>query len=407
MTVGALSGMAALIGLSAFFSSSETALFSLDRATLRELRERGTRRARGVLRLLEHPRDLLLGILFANLSVNTAYFALAEMAVSPLGTTGAAMLRLAAIAGLIVAGEVVPKSLAVAHPRFLARWASLPLEAYLRVVLPILGPLRWIVSILLRRWSKWVPSDPFITTEELESLVTESHEAGVIDSREHELLQVVVKAGQIKVRQVMMPRVELRAWDVDGSTEELKAALAEWKVARVFLYENEPDQIVGFLRARDVMLGEPVPLRGLCQSVSFCSENATLDQALGQIVEEGRSVAIALDEYGGTAGMITMTGVLERIYGEFGGPAPGKDSEVKKLGEDRWEIDGRLAVIEWATVCQRAFPEAAVDTVGGFVTQLLDRIPEAGDQIDHDGLRYTVLDIDQRRVGRLLVEPSS
>ncbi len=407
ITLWAFGCMLVLLGISAFFSSSETALFSLDRATLRAMREHGGRKARAVLHLMEHPRDLLLGILFANLAVNTAYFALAEAACAPLGGTASISLRFGAIAVLIAGGEVVPKSLAVAHSRFIARWAAQPLDVYLRGVLPLLTPLRWVTAGILARWNRRVPPDPFITTDELESLVTESHEAGVIDQREHELLQVVVGAGQVKVRQVMTPRVELRVWNIADPAADLARELREWKVPRVFLYAGEVDHIAGFVRARDVLLGEVSSLRAIRQPVSFCSENATLDQALGQIVSEGHSIAIALDEYGGTAGMITLTGVLERIYGEFGGPTASsrEDADVRQLGEERWDIDGRLPILEWEKVCARRFPDANVDTVGGYVTQILGRIPEAGDRVEHEGLRYTVIEIVERRVGRLNVEP--
>jgi len=380
-----------LLVLSGLFSATETALFSLDTAQLRRVGNR-------VARMLERPQDLLVSVLFGNLLVNIAFFAFsarlaAETETSRL-TAGFVVLLV-----LLVFGEILPKTLALRAPAPVAQFVALPLEAFVRLTHPIRVVVAAVLSVVFRALGEAARDERDITPEMLEQVLEHSSQHGLLEGTEADFLSEVFELEKIRVREIMTPRVDMLA--VDLTAEDPLACRDEAFARRLSwlpVVEGHADQVVGRVRLRDLYLHADRPVRQLLVPVNYVPEVASAMALLGVLRENRTTEAIVVDEWGGTAGIVTIEDVFEEIVGELRVEGEVREQPVVPLGEGRYRVAGNLPVRDWNEQFGLRVVPIEFETVAGMITALLGRIPRVGDTVRLGSLVAEVEEVRGRRV---------
>ncbi|MCP3917490.1 MAG: HlyC/CorC family transporter [bacterium] len=384
--------LGSLLFASGVFSASETALFSLNEGD----RQRAGRRVEALLRT---PRGLLLTILLCNLVINLAFFTAAPR-IAGAGATSSFLALLA----VLLFGEILPKTLALRAPLVVSRIASLPLSIAARAVRPIQRLVGGFLDVALRALGEAEREERVITAEALASALEASAAEGIIGLGQAELLAEIVELGEQRVREIMTPRVDMVALDLDESDEEREAKLQEAYRRRLTwlpVVRGGADQVVGAVKMREV-LGADRPLEQLVMPVKFVPEVARVLTLLNTLREERIAEAVVIDEWGGTAGVVTLEDLFEEIVGEMRVEGEPVEKPVIPLGEGWYRVSGGLSVHEWNDRLGDEVVPNAFETVGGFVTALLGRLPKAGDRVElPGGLVCEVNEVRGRRVHQL------
>jgi putative hemolysin len=403
-----LLALPALLLASAFCSGSETALFALSENERMALRRGGSRAGRAVGTLLADPRMLLITILMGNMTVNTLYFVITSVLLmkTQVGVAGQAALGLAFLVLLVLVGEVTPKLLANADRTRSATLVAPPLLALHRLI----GPLRVAVDRLavapLSRLTSPGAAPSRLDEQELTALVEISGRHGVIDQEEQRILRDVISLSQLKVRDVMTPRVRLVALPLAASGTNIRALARDTRLTKLPVYERDIDHIVGVLPVRRYLVepeGDPGLLRKLLQPAHFVPEFARLDQLLEHFRRTGTSLAIAVDEYGGTAGVVAAEDVVEEVVGDITGEERIGYHLPVQLDRGRWRVDGATSVRDWGEAVGQRLASPQVATLGGLIISRLGRAPRPGDILDLGNVRLEVEEVERVRVVSVIV----
>ncbi|MDP7637154.1 MAG: hemolysin family protein [Phycisphaerae bacterium] len=405
-----LSAMAGLLICSAFFSGSETAMFNLSRRQLHRLA--GSGRAGGIVASLRRrPHDLLHALLLGNLLVNVAYTAIAAMLVFRLGQSllprwAAAAGSLAAMVVLILTGEVAPKMLALVWgPRWVLLCAT-PLVMFQRGLWPLLWVVRRLaVGPITRLVAPGRTQGGEISQAELAALLDLTARRGAIDRDTSAMLQEIIELTDLHTADIMVPRVDMVAYDINGPRAGLVALFKSTGLRKIPVYDDDLDHIIGVVHAKRLLLSDRTDIRGLIAPVTFMPESANVERLLAHFRRCRAQLAVVVDEYGGTAGLVTLEDVVEEIVGEMPDPR-GRllGPVVRRVGDGQYILDGNLAIHEWADVFGVDLHHGRISTIGGFVTSLLGRIPRVGDAADYHNLRFTVVSLQGRRIGQLKLQ---
>ncbi|MFB3891722.1 MAG: hemolysin family protein [Phycisphaerae bacterium] len=400
----------ALLVLSACFSGSETALFNLTRAQLHRFLH-GGRAGQLVVMLMRRPRRLLNVLLLGNMIVNTAYAGMSAYLVlelnSKVGLPGvlAAAVSFAPLLVLILLGEVAPKSMAMVLGERMALLAAPAVEGIGRLLAPLLWVLdRVFVTPLTRMISPRPSAAPNITADELAALLDLSARRGVINLQAGAMLQEIVSLTDLRARDIMVPRVDMVAVEASWPADRVVEVLKKSRLRRVPVYEGDVDHVLGVVHAKRVLLNPGRPLRELVAKAPFIPEAANVERVLTQFRVTRTQTALVVDEYGGTAGLVTLEDVLEEIVGDLPDPHRSDRRLVERISRSEYLVDGELGVHEWADVFQTNLGGRRISTVGGFVTSLLGRIPREGDVVVYRNLRFTVQSMRRRRIEKLRLE---
>ena len=418
--------IAILTVLEGFFVASEIALVSIRRSRVEQLVEEGNRGARRVRKLLDDPGRFLavaqIGLTFLG------FFASAYAAVSLTDRLTGLLEGVAALheyaAGIslvivtvllavftIVFGELVPKTLALAFPERFALAVSRPIDIIGRLLGPLVALLTGITRAVTRPFGADPTRESQITAEELRLIVERGGQQGVLEAEEEQMINAVIELGERRLHEVMVPRIDIVALPVAATLEEAIDTIVEEGHSRVPVYQESIDEIVGILYAKDLLpylktSAEPRPaIRAILRTPVFAPESMSIDDLLHEFQRKKVHIAIVLDEYGGTAGLVSIEDLLEEIVGEIQDEYDVEEEMVVRLSDDEIRIDGRVAVDELAELFDTAFEledEDEYDTVGGLVFHRIGRVPVPGDQVEVDGLRLTVESTDGRRVGKVL-----
>ncbi len=418
--------IALLTALEAFFVATEIALVSIRRSRVDQLIEEGNRGARRVRRLLDDPGRFLavaqIGLTFLG------FFASAYAAVSLVDRLKGLLEQVEALRGsaagialvivtillalfTIVFGELVPKTLALAYPERFALGLARPIDLLGRVFAPLVALLTGITRAVARPFGADVSRESAITAEELRLIVERGGQQGVLEAEEEQMINAVIELGDRRLHEVMVPRIDIVALPAAATFEEAIDTIVEEGHSRVPVYEDSIDEVVGILYAKDLLPylktgAEPRPaIRSILRTPVFAPESMTIDDLLHDFQRKKVHIAIVLDEYGGTAGMVSIEDLLEEIVGEIQDEYDVEEEMVVRLSDDEVRIDGRVAVDELAELFDTTLEledEAEYDTIGGLVFHRIGRVPVPGDQVEIDGLRLTVESTDGRRVGKVL-----
>jgi CBS domain containing-hemolysin-like protein len=418
---------------SAFCSGTETALTALGDARARQLHDGGGRRARMLSLWIEQPERVLSSLLIVNTLVNVGAGALAGSIAADLvagnpawnaATVFAAATGLATVVVLFL-GEIVPKTVGKRHPVRVSL-LSIPFVRVLGFLLfPISAAAARATSLLVGFFGGDAVRGPTVTSEEIEYLIEMGSREGVLDEVKEELLGSVLEFADRVVREIMVPRTRIAAIDREASPEELLRLVRENPYSRMPVYEGSIDNVVGILLMRDVVPAlastppEPVSLQQRLKPPFFVPEQMKISRLLKEMQRRKTHIAIVVDEFGGTSGLVTLEDVVEEIVGEIQDEADVESSPVKAVADGVWIAEAAVplhdleAVLnERAAAGARAegtarepevhFPEDGdFETLGGFVTALAGRVPPAGSVIAWEGLTFVVRAGDERRVTRV------
>jgi len=412
--------LALLLIASGFFSGSETALFSLSRHQRARFARSDSVTARTILILLTETRALLITLLLGNMTINVLYFVVSSVLLikvsesGRVGGVGLIALTVAPLLAIILLGEVMPKLVASRLPGRFATVIALPMLGVHRVLSPIrIASSVLVITPLSRLLAPPAPS-PDLSPEELDAMLQLSQHHGVIDPGEQRVLEQVLELSQLKVRNLMVPRVDVQAFDLDHPADKLMPLIRQTRLRHVPAFHGDLDNVVGLIYSRQAMLAQPQStpdIEKLVRQVKFVPELQRADQTLIELRKTGTTFAIAVDEYGGTAGVITLEDLVEHLVGNIPGAyEQSGEVEVKPLGKNRWRVDADLSVHEWADVFGRhqqfeaARLFASANTIGGLVMAELGRVPGVGDAINIGNVRLAVDRMDGHRIETVVIE---
>ena len=398
----------ALICLSAFFSSAETALTTVNRHRIRALADDGSARAKLVLSLTDDMPRLLTSILIGNNIVNLSAFALATVYASHRGgslaiSIGTGVLTLV----VLIFGEIAPKTAAALR----AEKLSLRFAKPIRAIVVVLTPLYYILQALSNGLLRLFRVDPHekpdvITEEELRTVVEVSHEEGVIESEEKEMINNVVDLGDTQAKDIMIPRVDVVFADVDSTYDEILRIFSKERYTRLPVYEDSPDTIIGILNMKDLLLcrpGEPFSIRSLMRKPHFTHEFKNVSELFLEMREETIPISIVLDEYGTTVGIITMEDIVEEIVGDIRDEYDTNElNDIQRLSDRVWLIEGSENLDDVNDALGTAFESEDYDSVGGYFLGLLDHFPKKNESAkDASGCIFVAARVDGNRIEKI------
>ncbi len=405
-----LIGLGVLVLCSALLTGAEAAFFSLGRARLKELALDAGKEPGPLTPLLQQPHELLVTLLVGITLVNIAASALAASVAGQLfGSFGLAVAIGAMIFLLTVFGEVLPMTLAVEHPRRFSAWVSRPV-AWLSVLLaPIRVGLGGFTALTLRLvGSERRPGEPEISEEELRTLVDVGAREGVVERTEREMIHKVFELEDTLVRTVMVPRPDMFCLDVTTPPAELLDRLREQLHSRVPVFEQSIDQIIGVLYTKDLLphlrgLPPDFDLRAHLHPPYFVPESKRADALLREFQARKIHLAIVVDEYGGTAGLVTLEDLLEELVGEIRDEFDEEERLIQRIDATSFRVSGKLAIDELNAATGLHIPNESFDTVGGWVLDLFGRVPHKGERKDAGDVRVAVEKVQRTRVVEVLV----
>lgn len=406
-----------LLTSSAFFSASEIAFFSLHKLQLRSMSVSGGAAGQLVYRMMQRPGALLTTILMGNSIVNVL---LSVVFADPIGiylerglmlpTVVAYPLALAVTTGLLVFfGEVMPKVLVVRSSERFARSAAFPVFVVDRLLTPVRDGLLWFTGVLFRvtRFSKMRPA-PFITDDEFMSLLSEGEASGAIEKDEREMIEGILEFSDVMVREILVPRPDMIVIQGDATAAEALQMVAERQLSRIPVYGESLDEIVGVLYAKDLLnLAEDDKLGGSVRQAArkphFIPETMRVADFVRMAQRTRTHMAIVVDEFGGTKGLVTLEDALREVVGAIEERVEEEAHPVVQTGEREYEVDGGMPLDDLEELIGLRLDTPVHMTVAGFVIEQQERLPETGDTVEHEGTQFHVLEMDGRRVARLRI----
>jgi len=406
--IGTLAILFVCLLLSAFFSSSEAAFLTVSRtARLAHLVSSGGTTAARVARMLEEPGRLLSTILLGNNLVNVAFATLVTVAtLSFIDDQGIAVV-VATVVGasvLLVFGEVIPKSFAVQHPVPVAFFNARPLRWIGLLLWPLIVLLQWFGSVATVGDGD-AETEPSITEAELRTMIDIGDAEGTIESEEADMLESVFRFGDRQVRDMMTPRMEIVFVERGSSMSEFLSLYAQNTHTRFPVYKESPDNIVGLLSAKDILkamssreIGPADPVTDVIRDAYFVPETKRIAELFDELRGSGNQMAIAIDEYGGIAGLVTIKQLLEEVVGRVGEEGARPEEEYEALGENTFRVDGGMSVDEVKEELEIDLGQGEFETVAGFVLEALGHIPVEGETFEARDLAIEVTEMADLKI---------
>ncbi len=410
-----------LIILSAFFSSAETALTTANKHRLRSLAEEGNKRAAQVLRLVEDPAKMLSAILIGNNIVNLSASSLATTLtadiLSELGFNNLISMAGGISTGVLtivvlVFGEISPKTLATVYSEKLALLYIPIISALTTILTPIIFLINQISNLILKLFiSDTARNNATMTERELRTIVDVSREDGVIENEEHEIINNVFDFGSSLAKDIMQPRVDMVFASVDSSYDELVDIFLKDQYSRLPIYEDSRDNVIGILYLKDLFFyrvqnqTKEFNIKDVLREPFFTYEHQKTSVLMKIMREKAVSFAIVLDEYGSTAGLITIEDLLEEIVGDVRDEFDADELEsIKCIGPNTYEVDGTLKIDDLNDAIGTSIESEDYTSIGGHMIELLDHLPVKNDAAIEGNILYKVLSIHKNRVGRLFIQ---
>lgn len=392
-----------LIVLSAFFSGTETAYFNL-----KTHRDDVPSKLKD---LLDNPRRLLVSILTGNTIVNVGIGSLAAIITYRISPDNQNLMLLQVIIVsivLIIFGEILPKTIAMRSSSQFANIVYYPLRVFMILLHPVTLILNGINKFVLKLIPKEEKS--FDTEEELEILAELGEEKGSLDEEESDMIRSIIKFDDKTVREIMTPRVDILSLPSDASIDDAMDLIAKKQFSKIPLYKDNIDEITGIIYAKDLvpyLIGSRpnVKLQSISRNVYFVPEQKPIDDLLNDFKEKKISLAIVVDEWGGTSGMVTLEDIVEEVMGEIRDPYDLEKSPVSQINDQNFIVDGKISIYDLEEEIEgMSFPEDRdYDTLGGLILDNLEDIPKQGQSVVHDEWMIKVLDLDGNRITKVQI----
>jgi putative hemolysin len=397
-------GVLVFAAASFFFALAESALFALGKWQVDQLSERSPRDGAIVARLLQQPSELLATIVLGNTVANAVVVAVGLGVAVWRG--GSIPLTVTSLAALILIGcEVLPKTLAVRAPELWSLRVARPMFWLQKLARPAQRLAQAINNlILLRLLARTIKPQSKANEEDYRELLELAAQQGTLAVREKEIIFEIIRLDKQTAADVMTPRSRMSCIPDDLSIEEMLAAARKLRHRRLPMYDETPDTIVGVLDTKVLLLNPEVDLADAIEFPSFVPESMNLLKLFVALQRQRRGIAIVVDEFGGTAGVVTMEDILEEVVGEIRDEAEERQLVMEKTGPAQWRVSGAVTVRDFRRECSEIGDVPQVETMGGLLTMLLDVVPNAGESATFRGLKLTATRVDERAVRELMVD---
>lgn len=398
-----------LIAVSAYFSASETALMSLSKIRLRHMVEEEVKGAASVQKLIQNPNSLLGTVLVGNTVVNIGASALATtLAINTFGTRGALISTGVMTVIILIFAEITPKSLAASNSEAFSLKVTKTMTICVLILKPIVKVFTYITSAILNIFGVKVNKErPFITEEELRTIVDVSEEQGVLEAEEKNMIHNVFEFGDLKVRDVMVQRMDIVGIDLNATMEDIMKVVKEERFSRLAVYDDNIDSIVGILNVKDLIFfdanKEDFDMKKYMREPYYTFEFKNLAKLLSEMKKNRTHMVIVLDEYGGTAGIVTIEDLVEEIVGEFQDEYDELEEDIFVVKEDEYLVAGSTRIEDVNEMIGTSIESEEFDSIGGFVTGILGRLPGEHEVIEHNGIKYTIESIDKNRIKKIRI----
>ena len=406
--------MAICLLMSAYFSATETAFSTMSKTKLKTMIDKGNKRAALVLKLSDNYDRLISTILIGNNIVNILLSSIATVFVISLLVTAkgqafsdnySTLISTAAVTVVVlIFGEITPKSVAKNHPEGFALFASPLMQFFIWVLFP--------VSILFSGWTKLVnrifrrtDEESKMSQEELLMLVEEVQEEGTIDDEEGDLLRNAINFPELKAEDILTHRVDLEGFEVDTPMEEIGRIFEESRFSRLLVYQDSIDNIVGVVHSKDVFTAKGLtdkPLEELISEPLFIHKTERIDDLLRDLQTNKSHMAVVLDEYGGTLGIVTMEDILEELVGDIWDEHDEVVEDYKEIAENTFRVDCSGTLAEFCDFFDLEIDSDNI-TINGWIMEEMDKIPACGEKFSYENLDITVIETDFRRVATIEV----
>ena len=396
--------------LSALFSASETALMSLSKIRVKQMIENREKGANRINKLLSDPSRLLSAILIGNNVVNIGASSLmTSLAIDAFGNTGVGVATGIMTLLILVFGEITPKSLAAKNSEKI----SVRLSGFIEFVTNLLTPISFVLNIITDFLVKLLGGEvdkkkPFITQEELKTIVNVSYKEGVLEGEEKDMIYNVFDFSDSQVNDVMVPRTEIVAIDVDLPYEEIIKIINKEQYSRIPVYENTIDNIIGILYVKDLLFLDvnkesPFDLRKYIRQPYFTPEYKSIKELFKEMRTNRNHMVVIIDEYGGTEGIVTIEDVVEEIVGDIEDEYDKKIKEIEVIKEDEYLVNGNVRIDTINELIGTHIESKDFDTIAGFVIGIIDRLPEAGEEIEYENIRFIIENIERKRIKKIRI----
>ena len=397
--------------LAAFFSGSETAFISLERFRVQHLVETKVRGAERVAKMIERPERFLSTVLLGNNLVNTAAAALATvLAINIWGETGVLIATVGVTIVLLIFADTMPKTLANRHAEKISLLLVRPIEIISWVFTPFVAILSWISFGLTRLVGGTPVPRSLVSEEEIRTMITVGHKEGTVEETEAEMLHNVFEFGDRPVGEVIVPRPEVVSVEKGTTLADFLAIYAQSPMSRFPVYQENMDNVVGILSIKDVLMatakdtvsGEGT-IDNLIRPAYFTPETKRISELFTEMRDKNYRMCVVVDEYGGTAGVVSLSRLMEEIVGPVGDELAVAEKEYEVVNEHTFQIDGGMRIEEANEELGLSLPEGDYETVAGFVLSLLGRIPRQGQQLRYKELKIVITKMRGLKVEEILV----
>ena len=398
-----------LVG-SGFFSASETALMSLSRIKMRHMEEDGVKGAKLVSSLVEDSNRLLTSILIGNNIVNIAATSIAtSLFTATLGAQGVAMATGVMTVLVLIFGEITPKTISANNPEKASLVVSKPIKFFVIILTPVV----WVFNIITKVIFKLFGVDdngvkPFITEEELKTMVNVSHEEGLLEIEEREIINNVFEFGDMQAKEAMVQRLDIVAIDMEDSYDEIIELFKTEKLSRMPVYEETIDDIIGTLNIKDIIFLsdeeiENFDIKKYIRYPFFTYEFNKITQLLEEMKKDKSQMAIVVDEYGGTAGLITIEDLVEVIVGDIEDEYDEEEDEIQVINSNEFLVEGSTKISDVNEVLGIELESEEFDSIGGYIIGYIKHIPEENEVIEVDGIKFNIESVDKNRIKKIRI----
>lgn len=396
-----IAAIVVMMGLSAFFSASETAFSSVNKIRLLQLSETD-KRAKRALKIAENFNSALTSILIGNNIVNIFSASLGTVICTTLfGAKGIGIATAAMTVLVLIFGEILPKSLAHDNAEKFAIAAALPLS----ILMVILTPITALFNLLKGSLSKG-QTEPTMTESELKYFINAIEEEGVLEESESDLVKSALDLDEIRVAEILVPRVNIVAIEENTPVDEIREIFFSEKYSRLPVYEKSVDNIIGFIHEKDFfrMNAEETDIHPIIREILYTTEFSTCSELLRTMQKRKIHICVVLDQHGGTDGLVTMEDMLEELLGEIYDEADENEDYVRRIGANSYETAAETPLDLFMETTGGTLPETESLTVGGYVTELFGMIPAVGETIETDEFIFRVTRAEENHITALMIE---
>ena len=396
--------------LSFFFSASETALFSLSKLDKRKLKEQFPHLSKWIFEHLQAPRKTLGTVLIGNLAVNSLATATVTLVVLKLfGNARLGIFMAAFTVFLIVFCEMLPKILAVRSRVKMALLVSLPLKFFAALLAPFRILMRFVTDRILSFLThEKIDQSDMISEKELKVLVKIGEEEGVLGGQERHMIQKLLDLGERPVKDIMTPRTDLIGLDIEEASEKHEELIRKYQFTRLPVFQGSIDHILGVVESQSYLLQEPLAdVKQVMQEPLFVPESKRIDDLLETFRSKNERFAVCVDEFGGTAGVVTQEDILEEIFGEFYDEYSKVENPIRRSGDDLYLVEGKVSLAEFNDFFSSHLAAEEATTLGGYLFEKMGVVPVKGAALNTEQFDFVIQGMGRQRIHQVMVRRKS